>query len=249
MTSKSLFALERGGTGSPIVLLHGFGGSHRIWRAVIGRLPAERRLIAYDLPGHAASLAVSHGGAAKAVLADLERRGATSVHLVGHSMGGGVAALAALRAPERVARLTLLAPGGFGRAINAPALRSFAAATETAELRAILQDFFAPESAMAEAHARECAEERRRPGAAEALRSIIAPLDGAEQTMLPLAALVELAIPITVAWGTEDRVLPVAQARELPPEIGVRLFEGAGHMLPLEIPEAVAALILEEGAS
>jgi pyruvate dehydrogenase E2 component (dihydrolipoamide acetyltransferase) len=244
-----LFAIERGSVGVPIVFLHGFGGSHRAWSAVLEGIAPERRVILYDLPGHAGSLAVQHGSAAvaaRAVLADLDRRAIARAEIVGHSMGGAASALVALRAPDRVAALTLLAPGGFGREINAPLLRRYAAATAAADLAILLAEFFGHGFSLPLGFAEEQAEERQAPGASEALLSIVETFfDGAEQKVLPLDALWRLPMPIRVAWGGEDRVLPVNQARRLPERIAVRIFEGVGHMLPLESPAEVARLILE----
>src|SRR5688572_14262558 len=99
-----LFAAEHGSGGDPIVLLHGFGASHSAWDRVLAALSGARRLLVFDLPGHAASLAVPHGSAAiaaRAVLAALKTRAIPRFHLVGHSMGGAAAALAALMQPAQ----------------------------------------------------------------------------------------------------------------------------------------------------
>lgn len=101
---------------APLVLLHGFGGIGSAWAPVIERLDPDLPLVVYDLPGHGASLdaeGVGHAGVmAKAILEDLDRRGLSSFHLCGHSMGGAVASLVALKAADSVRSLTLLAPGG-----------------------------------------------------------------------------------------------------------------------------------------
>ena len=140
----ALFAAEGGSaTGSPVVLLHGFGGSHRAWDAVRALIEPVRPVIAFDLPGHGASL--DHrpiggaGVAAKAVLAALAERGLARWHLVGHSLGGAAAALAALRAPKSCASLTLLAPGGFGPEINERLLGRYSQASGEVEIARCLE--------------------------------------------------------------------------------------------------------------
>jgi pyruvate dehydrogenase E2 component (dihydrolipoamide acetyltransferase) len=50
---------------------------------------------------------------------------------------------------------------------------------------------------------------------------------------------------VKVLWGTQDRIVPTRQAHRLPGRIAIHVFEDAGHMLPLEIPDEVAFLILE----
>lgn len=244
-----LFCLERGSGGVPVVLLHGFGGSHAAWSAVTEAIGGARHLLAFDLPGHAGSLAVPAGSAAKAagaVMAELDRRNIERVHLVGHSMGGAAAALVALHNPARVASLTLLAPGGFGPEINHRLLRRYAAAVEEGELQLLLEQFFSLDSELPAGIAVEQAREREVPGATAALRAIVETFfEGTVQKTLPLAEFGRLAMPIKVVWGGEDRVLPTRQAHRVPGRIAVHIFEGVGHMLPQEVPHEVADIVLE----
>jgi pyruvate dehydrogenase E2 component (dihydrolipoamide acetyltransferase) len=244
-----IFAVEHGRGGAPIVLLHGFGGSHAAWDGVVAALAGARHTIAFDLPGHADSLAARHGSsavAAKAILAELERRELRRCHLVGHSMGGAVAALVALKAPQLVGSLTLLSPGGFGREINSRLLRRYAAANEEAAIALLLEQFFGWSNPVPSGLAAAQAAERRAAGATRALRQIVETFfDGDVQKILPLADIAALNLPIKVVWGTQDRVLPTRQAHRLPGRIAVHIFERVGHMLPHEIPVEVAHLILE----
>ncbi|MYZ46719.1 alpha/beta fold hydrolase [Propylenella binzhouense] len=239
------------GEGAPIVLLHGFGASHRAWRGVAPMLEESHRVIAFDLPGHALSLDYPHTGnagvAAKAVMADLDERGFDRVHLVGHSMGGAVAALIAVGAPGRVASATLLAPGGFGPEINHRLLRRYAAATGEAELALVLEQFWGWEQAVPEEFVRGVAALRARKGQQEALTAIVETLlDGPRQRVLPISLLENCGVKVQVAWGTQDCVLPVRQAEALR-SVSPRLLQGLGHMLPEEAPEAVAGLVLAAG--
>ncbi len=227
------------------MLLHGFGLSHTAWAEVVDRLDVKCHLIAYDLPGHAGSLGVPHGSAAvaaKAVLLDLKTRGIAQAHLVGHSMGGAVAALIALREPAMSVSLSLLAPGGFGPEIDLIALRRYAAARERAEIAAALVPFFA--APVPQRLAISLARERKAPGASEALATILDTFcEDGTQKCLPLSDLARLSVPIAVLWGAEDRILPPEQARRLPAGFDVRILEGAGHMLPFETPSEIVALI------
>jgi len=245
----ALFGEERGAGEAPVILLHGFGASHAAWNPVVNLIGAARRTIAFDLPGHARSLAQPHGSAASAargVISILAARSIFRVHWVGHSYGGAASALAALMEPNRTASLTLLAPGGFGREINHRLLRNYAAATGEAEIALLLEQFFGWDTPVPPNLAAEQARERQAPGAAVALKRIVETFfEGDRQKTFPVADLAGLGAPVKVLWGTQDRVLPTRQAHKLPGRIAVHIFEGAGHMLPQEIPEHVAQLILE----
>lgn len=244
-----LFGVEQGTGVTPVVLLHGFGASHAVWADVLAIAGGARRFITFDLPGHGRSIEVPHGSAAmaaRAVLAALRSRRLDRVHLVGHSMGGAAAAIAALMEPHCVASLTLLAPGGFGGEINNRLLRRYAAAEEEAELALLLEQFFGWEAGVPPALAAAQARERQAPGATAALKNIVETFfDGDRQKIMPVADLAGLSVPVKVVWGTQDRVLPTRQAHKLPGRIAVHIFERTGHMLPQEIPGEAAYLILE----
>ncbi|MBL8583549.1 MAG: alpha/beta fold hydrolase [Rhizobiaceae bacterium] len=250
MTAPALHAKESGADGPVIVFLHGFGGSHEVWRGVAKRIGPAARIIAYDLPGHARSLATegstSSKAMAQAILADLAQRKAAPVHVVGHSMGGAIAALMGLAQPDQVASLTLLAPGGLGTEINAALLRRFARASSRKDVSACLAEMMATGHEPTAKSVHAMAAQRRIGGQSEALGRIVEYItrDGRQGT-IPLAKLAGLRIPTAVAWGRLDPVLPVAQALRLPAAFDVRLIESAGHMLPEEAPGKVAKIIVD----
>lgn len=242
--SEGLYAREAGRGGNTVALLHGFGGHHKMWYDIQPALSRDALTLAYDLPGHGASLAFPGGGpattAAKAVLADLAARGVERAHLVGHSMGGAVAVLIALRKPEAVASLTLLAPGGFGPQINADLLRRYAAATGADELRPVMSEMAAPGFVMPTKYVASLAAVRRLPGQREKLEEIVALItrDGM-QGELPREAMAELPMPVTLVWGTLDPVLPFAQTAGLPKNFALKPLEGVGHQLLVEAEKTV----------
>ncbi len=235
---------------APVVLLHGFGGDKATWVNTQTALSGSRRSVAFDLPGHGQALdwpRIGNAGiAAKAVVQSLDALGLEKVHLCGHSMGGAVAALVALRCPERILSLTLLAPGGFGPEINHKLLRRYAAAQNKDEMEMLLEQFFGWEFKLPKFLASTAAESRARPGAAATLESIANEIiDGKVQKTLPRSELAELPMPIKVIWGTQDRVLPTRQAHKLPGIVATHIFERVGHMPHLEIPQEVVRLILQ----
>jgi len=247
---SALHSVSSGQGDVPVVLLHGFGGSHKAWDGVVPTLQKERQVIAFDLPGHAGSLDFPKIGnaavGAKAVLADLADGGVRRAHFVGHSMGGAAAALCGLMAPERCASLTLLSPGGFGWEVNHRLLRRYARAAEEAEITPLLEQFFGWQNDLPDGLAAELATHRSVKGAVQALEDIVETLfEGTSQKRLPIDDIAALPVPVKVIWGTQDRVLPTRQAHKLPGRIAVHIFEEVGHMLPHEIADDVAHLVLE----
>lgn len=244
----ALFAKEQGSGGVPVVLLHGFGGSHAVWSVIQEALARDAATLAYDLPGHGGSLDFPGAGSAKlaaqAILADLSARGLQRVHLAGHSMGGAVAALIAIFEPARIASLTLLAPGGFGPEINHRLLTRYAAARDEAEIVACLEamtGWFSPvsgETVAAAVASRAVAGQRDMlVGMAKGLAR-----DG-RQGQLPRDRLEALSMPVAVIWGELDNVLPARHANGLPQSFAAHLFPDLGHMLPDEAPAEMAAII------
>ena len=242
-----LFASDSGGGEAALVLLHGFGAVHGVWNEVIGSHGRAVRTIAYDLPGHGASMALPGtrpSASAGLIAADLQTRGVRQAHLVGHSMGGAIATLIALSAPELVKSLTLLSPGGFGREINGPLLRRYAEAVSREDIRACLSamaapGFDAPQEAVDVLHRM-----RTRPGQTESLVEIAAAITrGDRQGEIPREKLAGLQMPVRILWGDADPVLPFDQSSGLPTRFEVLRAEGAGHMLIEERPDMVSALL------
>ncbi|MFN7010501.1 MAG: alpha/beta fold hydrolase [Allorhizobium sp.] len=239
----------------PLVLLHGFGCGAFVWKKVMAGLGPAVPVIAYDMPGHAGSLAADGiGGAgkmAKAIRNDLDLRGVTAFHVAGHSLGGATAALLALREQRRVLSATLLAPGGFGPAINHRLLAHYARAETHLDLIWALEGMSGFNAAIDDDLVDAMLAIRHLPGAQQALERVfeaitfVAPSGERLQGELPLDALAALPMPIRVVWGGEDCVLPSWQADRLPSNIAHTRIANAGHMLIDECPEAVAEILRE----
>ena len=237
MTTK-LHAIEIANTPKttdiPVVFLHGFGGMAAGWRPLQMAISCHAPTLAFDLPGHGASVAYAGYGppkvAAKAVLDELDEREITKAHIVGHSMGGAVAGIIALMAPERVASLTLLAPGGFGSAFNHPLLLRWAKADSAEELGEVMPHFFGDTFELpAKAIDLQLAA-RKTPGLVKSLCHIAEGMSqNGKQGVLPVDDVLAGDYPISVIWGTDDRVLPVEQGRAIEGKTDVHIVEGIGH--------------------
>jgi pimeloyl-ACP methyl ester carboxylesterase len=98
------------GSGPPLAILHGLFGSGRNWATIATRLGEHWRVIALDLRNHGRSPwaeSMAYGEMAEDVHASLSARGYRRFALLGHSMGGKVAMVAALHRPEAVERLVV----------------------------------------------------------------------------------------------------------------------------------------------
>lgn len=236
---------EAGPADAPaLVLLHGFGGSGGHFDPVLEALTSKAHVVLPDLPGHGRSFDVSGSrhprAAAQAVLATMDALGLDRFHLAGFSMGGAVACLTALQAPERVLSLTLLAPGGFGPEIAAETLRAFAAARTPEAVRSGLSRMMAPGAHVPDEDVAQVVDERANDALVSELVAIaeLITRDG-RQGAIPRSILENIACPVRLVWGTADPVLPVSQSGELPTGFDLRLVEGAGHLLVREGRDAV----------
>jgi pimeloyl-ACP methyl ester carboxylesterase len=237
------------GTGekTPVLMLHGFGGDSESWLGLSVPLAQNRVVIALDLPGHGRSVlhqATGFEAMAEAVAATLDQLGHQHVHVVGHSMGGGVGLALALAKPQSVASLTLFAPAGLGTKINARLLLAYASATEEREIALILDQFFGASAKIPRGLAASITATRTDAHVQEALRrTALAMLDGHDQRSLPMEKIAALTMPIRVIWGDEDRILPMTQTRKLPGMIAVHRYSGIGHMPHIEIGRDALRLV------
>ena len=230
------------------MLLHGFGGNMRTWNRVFPLIRDDVPLILFDLPGHGKSVASDgRGGAgrmAKAIAQALQANDIERFHVAGHSMGGAVATLVAMRAPEKVLSVSLIAPGGMAPDINAELRAEFSKAQTTEELEAVIRRMAGPGLEVPEGYFAAAAEFRQAPGAMEALGETYAAMfpEGPEQGqgVLPKAQMAELPMAVNVLWGGADTVLPCPAPQALPDNFKLTVLGDAGHMLPEERPQDVA---------
>src|SRR5437016_5035283 len=95
--------LQRGGSGEPLVLIHGFSGTRHVWQPVLERLEGSFEVLAVNLAGHVggpelpAGMAASVDALTDAVERDMDESGFQTAHLAGNSLGGWIALALAQR--------------------------------------------------------------------------------------------------------------------------------------------------------
>ena len=240
-----------GEPGDVVLLVHGYGGDRGSWLFLQAPLAGRHRVYALDLPGHGTSSKDVGDGSidmlADAVVGVLNAIGAEHAHLVGHSMGGAAAVAATARDPRRISSLTLIAPSGFGSEINVGYLRGFADAQTRRELKPVIGQLFADESLVTRQVVDDLLAYKRLDGVDAALHTLLDTLlDGDKQRTDSAAALAAIgsAVPVTVVWGSADRIIPPGQAKSVAGAV-CRLLDGAGHMPHMERPTEVLAAIEE----
>lgn len=224
--------------GEPVVLVHGFGSDHKSWLLNQAAIAERHPTYALDLPGHGASYKQADDftaqGLADVLRAFLTQLNLSGVHLVGHSLGAAVAALAAADASGIVKTLTLISPAGLGSEINGSFLDGFIDQTRAKKLRPFVEMLVAERSLITSDMIEDVLKSKRLDGAQAALIAVReANFPDSDQKVSIRDAIVGLQIPTQIIFGTEDKVIPITQSNE---GLRAKIVEipGAGHIPHLE---------------
>lgn len=253
----------RGGSGTPLVLLHGLTGSWRVWRPLLPALEARHDVFAPSLPGHAGAGPLPEGFSVSmsAVADELERQldaaGIEAAHIVGNSLGGWLA----------------IELGRRGRALSVTALSPAGAWASDRDLVRVVRMFTVAGYAM-NRYGDKLLPLMRRPrfrklalgsvaerghllSARDAVELMQDTLDcvlvddflGWVRTQASYAVAAAAEYPVTIAWSEFDRTIPFKRygAPMLTAVPGARhvTLHGVGHVPMLDDPELVVRTILE----
>lgn len=259
---------DRRGAGAPIVLVHGIGSRWQCFEPILDRLAEDHETIAIDLPGFGASPLVDGVRPGPRGYADwlagwLADNGIDRPHLVGSSMGGGVALELGRRGIA--SGVTAFAPVGFwgtpGLRWTQGLLTTFRTAASVAEpALGRMLDHPAGRAALLAAffgHPTRVDPDDGRADLAALVRSTAfagARQDFGRYALGPdddMGALPD--IPVTVAWGTRDVVLihrtQSARARAALPFAQHVDLAGCGHLPFNDDPAACARLVLADAST
>lgn len=251
---------HRGGSGTPLVLVHGFTDTWRTWDLVLPELERHHDVLAPTLPGHAGGRPLGDDVSDAILVDDVERAmdeaGIERAHIAGNSLGGYIALQLAARG--RAESAVALAPAGGWRRDD-PVIGDILGFFQ--QTRAQL------EAALPHVDAMLASEEGRRLATSFVVTNFEhIPVELIKRQVEGMVAcdavpLMEFAAregfdldveaidcPVRIVWGTEDRILPypgtAARYREEMPNADWVELEGIGHMPQLDVPTEAAQLIL-----
>lgn len=245
-----------GGTGPPLLLVHGLGGAASNWIELAPLLTPQHRLLIPDLPGHGGSTALPAVSGlepfADRVGLVAEREGMLPAPVVGHSLGGMVVLRLALRRPGDIQAVVLAGAAGlsignvWGRQLLSVltsirpgrlAARHRGWVSRSRLLRRLVFGFVSVADPVGLTD--------------EAVEGFLAAqllhtdVDSAWQALRvddPRQDLEAVRCPVLVLWGAEDVQLPLDDAFEYTRRLRARLrvISGCGHLLIGERPDACA---------
>lgn len=244
--------------GEPVVLVHGFMDSLSTWRQQMDALSVTRRVIAFDLPGFGNSERVTEPIYSLRRMSQLlaeffDLQGITRAAIVGHSLGGALAAQFAYDFPDKVGKLVLEDAAVYLRVplVNGhlSALPRFVwrgafglYSMRGVGIRAGLIGAFGNPVRIKEESVQYRTRALRVRGTPEALVALV---ESPRDSDLP-GGVSQIVPPTLVIWGARDRTVPLAQGRRLRrelPNARLAIFSKAGHLPHEEFPQQVNTLL------
>ena len=237
-----------GGSGPPVVLLHGFGSNKDLWNAVAARLTSSYRVIVPDLPGFGESTKLESAyydvrTQVRRLHEFLNKLGILQTHIAGNSMGGMISVVYASTYPEGVNSLMIGAAPGAGPTAQADVEELLSSGDNPLLVRdegdfdRMMELAFSSPPAIPGPLKREMAARAIRDEKFNA--KIFADLldDWSIDRYLD-----EISVPTLIVWGRDDRLVDPSAVAEFSERITSSqsvIFRDCGHALPRDCPDAL----------
>lgn len=239
-------------TEQTIVLIHGFLSSSFSFRLLVPLLATEFNVISVDLPpfgksGKIDNYTYSYENNAQTILYFINKKKLENVSLIGHSMGGQIALNIALKQPEMVNRIVLLASSGYMKRVRKSLIwlsylpffhlivkMYLANSGLRKNLENVIYDHTLIDEEMLAGYEAPFRENRIFRALARMIRDREGDLSSDD--------LGKILTPCLLIWGEEDKVVPVKVGERLHRELYQSRFiilKRTGHLLPEECPETV----------
>jgi pimeloyl-ACP methyl ester carboxylesterase len=230
-----------------LVLLHGFALDSRIWRRQVEALGDEYRLLTLDLPGFGPQAReLGEVSPADEVARAMDVPGLVRAHLVAHSYGAAVAVDFALAHPKRVQSLALVAPLLLGRRSGIEAWQRCVALANEGDRPTALEVWLDDPLFEGVRGDEEAFEEVRQIVLDYLCGHWTGRVSSKWHEPDPITRLKTLEIPTLIVSGEADvpsfMLMAEAYAKALP-KVRREIVQGAGHMLMVERPDALTAVL------
>jgi pimeloyl-ACP methyl ester carboxylesterase len=247
------------GSGYPVLMMHGFGGSVRNFSKLANNLKGQFRVVRVDLPGFGLSDFPDMGSKPNYIkmYSDyltfiLDTLHLDSVYIIGNSMGGGMAWLTAAQHPDKVKKLVLLSSAGYDVANVSGKLVMFKYKSVGHIFDKGMPVF------MSESGLKACyAQPEKADSAVWVLNNHFTNREGNIKNMLALArshqfpdssVIAKVQCPTLIIWGKQDAVIPVSHAERFHRDIKnsrVIIYDPCGHVSMLERSDDVTRDFLQ----
>jgi len=255
---------KTGDSGFPLILIHGLGASAEIWMHNIEALSRSYTVYAPDVVGFGRSEKPSGpfppSDMTRFIGDFMDEMGIEKAHLVGQSLGGGIALQTALQFPEKVDKLVLVGSAGLGREViyslrlmSLPGIGELLSRPSRIGVKIFFSLAVKNKEVLTEDFLETYYKLFRLPGAQrfllETVRGIVDMRGGKDDAILPIMTnLHKVTQPALIIWGKQDRVLPVRHAQfahEKLPDSKLHLFDSCGHVVNLERPQEFNSIVLD----
>lgn len=253
-----------GDKGSPVILVHGLGGSIENWVKNIEPLAQRHQVYAPDLKGFGrtdkAPLLRKLDELMQFISDFMEVHQIGKASLVGNSLGGGLVLQFAVNYPQKIDKLVLVDNAGMGsdviidfKVVSIPFLGELLSKPTKKSTASLWRKIVFDSALVTDELVEITYQLATLPGASKALMATLRAGIGirgqrATLTRPLLESAAKLAVPTLVVWGQQDRIIPVAHAQiavKTIPGARLQIYDRCGHMPQMEHPDEFNNLVLE----